>query len=241
MPRLAGKRAVVTGAGRGIGRAIARAFLAEGASVLLVDLQPDLLEGIGSHDGRAVTLTADVADPQQVAGIVDRAKQRFGGIDVLVNNAGIGGAGKTLLEVSRDEWDRMILVDLTSVFLCCQAVVPVMLEQSRGSIVNLSSITGVEGTAGSVPYSAAKAGVIGMTKSLAKELAPHGINVNAVAPGLIDTEMSRARGQELARQQVRWPRIGQPEDVAGLIVYLASDEAEFITGQVIGINGGAYM
>lgn len=241
MSRLQGKRAIVTGAGRGIGRAIAVAFLAEGASVLLVDVQPALLADVEAHDGRASTLAADVADSESVVRMVAVAAERMGGIDILVNNAGIGGTGKTLLEISRDEWDRMILVDLTSVFLCCQAVVPVMLEQGRGAIVNLSSITGVEGTAGSVPYSAAKAGVIGLTKSLAKEIAAHRINVNAIAPGLIDTEMSRARGQELARQHVRWPRIGQPEDVARLAVYLASDEAEFVTGQVIGINGGAYM
>lgn len=241
MSRLAGKRAVVTGAGRGIGRAIADAFLAEDASVLLVDHQQALLEDAGTQDGRASTLVADVADEESVARMVAEANERFGGIDILVNNAGIGGTGKTLLEVSRDEWERMILVDLTSVFLCCQAVVPVMLEQGRGAIINLSSITGVEGTVGSVPYSAAKAGVIGLTKSLAKELAQHRINVNAIAPGLIDTEMSRARGQNLARQHVRWPRIGSPEDVAGLAVYLASDESEFVTGQVIGINGGANM
>lgn len=241
MPRLDGKRAVVTGAGRGIGRAISESFVDEGASVLFVDLQQSLLEDVDPREGRVISLVADVADAQQVASIVSLAQECFGGIDVLVNNAGIGGTGKTLLEVSRNEWDRMILVDLTSVFLCCQAIVPLMLEQGRGSIVNVSSITGVDGTAGSVPYAAAKAGVIGLTKSLAKELAQHRINVNAIAPGLIDSEMSRARGQDLARQYVRWPRIGQPEDIAALAVFLASDESEFVTGQVIGSNGGALM
>jgi 3-oxoacyl-[acyl-carrier protein] reductase len=135
----------------------------------------------------------------------------------------------------------MIRVDLTSVFICCQAVVPLMSAQGRGSIINLSSITGVEGTAGSVPYAAAKAGVIGLTKSLAKELAALRINVNAIAPGLIDTDMSRARGQEGSRAAVLWPRIGRTDDIARLALYLASDESEFVTGQVVGINGGAWM
>ena len=241
MARLANKRAIVTGAGRGIGRAIAMALLDEGADVLLVDINAGLLTDVGAGDRRAEACVADVAAPDGVARMAAQARERFGGVDVLVNNAGIGGTGQTLLEVSLADWDRMLRVDLTSVFLCCQAVVPLMLESGRGSIINLSSITGVEGTAGSVPYAAAKAGVLGLTKSLAKELAPRRINVNAIAPGLIDTEMSRARGQEQSRQAVRWPRIGQPEDIARLAVYLAADESEFVTGQVIGVNGGASM
>lgn len=239
MNRLRGKRAVVTGAGRGIGRAIAKSFVVEGADVLSVDLVfPASDEALDPPESQ---LIADITKVEDVEELVYVAHQRFGGIDVLVNNAGIGGVGKHLVETSLDEWDRMIQVDLTSVFLCCRAVVPRMIEQERGSIVNLSSITGVEGTAGSVPYASAKAGVIGLTKSLAKELASHGINVNAIAPGLIDTEMSRARGQQDSRREVRWPRIGQPDDVAMLAVYLASEEAEFVTGQVIGVNGGAHM
>ena len=245
MPRLDGKRAIVTGAGRGIGRAIAAAFLAEGAGVLMNDIDGTLLEesaaGMDAPPGRLATARADVADPDAVARMAETAHAAFGGVDVLVNNAGIGGVGKTLLDLSLDEWQRMLDVDLTSVFLCCRAVVPLMLAGGRGTIVNLSSITGVEGTAGSVPYSAAKAGVIGLTRSLARELAVHRVNVNAIAPGLIDTAMSRARGQELSRRGVLWPRIGRPEDIAALAVYLASDEAEFVTGQVIGINGGARM
>ncbi len=243
--RLSGKRAIVTGAGRGIGQAIARAFLAEDASVLINDIDASLLklsaQMLNSDDEHLSFAQGDVANPDDVRRIVSQAVSAFGGIDVLVNNAGIGGVGKTLLDLSLSEWDQMIRVDLTSVFICCQYVVPSMLEQGRGSIINLSSVTGVEGTAGSVPYSAAKAGVIGLTKSLAKELASSRINVNAIAPGLIDTEMSRARGQEKSGAAVLWPRIGQPDDIARLAVYLASDEAEFVTGQVIGVNGGAWM
>lgn len=243
--RLAGKRAVVTGAGRGIGLAIATAFLQEGARVLVNDIQAELLERARSRLPTAtrhvVFHRGDTSDPGAVAEMVALAREAFGGVDVLVNNAAIGGTGKTLLELSLEEWERFLRVDLTSVFLCCQAVVPLMIEQGRGSIINLSSITGLAGTAGSIPYAAAKAGVLGLTKSLARELAPHRINVNAIAPGLIDTEMSRARGQEESRRAVLWPRIGTPEDVAWLAVYLASDEAEFVTGQVISPNGGAWM
>jgi 3-oxoacyl-[acyl-carrier protein] reductase len=243
--RLSGKRAIVTGAGRGIGHAIARAFLDEGARVLINDVDRSLLEysasDLATGDERLLAVAGDVSDPRDVRRIVDAAVDGFGGVDVLVNNAGIGGIGKTLLELSLDDWEQMIRVDLTSVFICCQAVVPLMSAQGRGSIINLSSISGVEGTAGSVPYGSAKAGVVGLTKSLAKELAGQRINVNAIAPGLIDTEMSRARGQERSRAEVLWPRIGQAEDVAQLAVYLAADESEFVTGQVVGINGGAWM
>jgi 3-oxoacyl-[acyl-carrier protein] reductase len=243
--RLAGKNAVVTGAGRGIGAAIARAFAAEGATLLLNDLDAGTIDRV-ADECRATGATvhvcvADIADPLAVERLFAATSDLPGTLNVLVNNAGIGGVGRTLLDSDLDEWNRMIAVDLTSVFLCCRAAVPLMRAGGRGSIINLSSITGLAGTAGSVPYAAAKAGVIGLTKALAKETASWRINVNAVAPGLIDTEMSRARGQGQSGADVLWPRIGIPEDVASLAVYLASDESEFMTGQILSPNGGALI
>ncbi len=243
--RLAGKRAVVTGAGRGIGEAIARSFAAEGARLVLNDVRNDGLEPLADElrlGGSEVSVVVgDVSNPPAVDRIFAAASDALGGLDVLVNNAGIGGVGHTILETDLDEWERMLRVNLTGTFLCCRAALPLMRRGGRGSIVNLSSITGVTGAAGSVPYGAAKAGIIGLSKSLAREVAEWRINVNVIAPGLIDTEMSRARGQEATRAAVLWSRIGEPDDIAHLALFLASDESEFITGQVISPNGGALM
>ena len=243
--RLAGKTALITGAGRGIGEAISMAFAREGAALVLNDIDASLLESVAARcrsAGASVTShVADVSLPEDVLGLFNVVDEGMGSLDVLVNNAGIGGVGRTILESDLDEWNRMIAVDLTSVFLCCREAVARMQAAGRGSIINLSSITGLAGTAGSVPYASAKAGVLGLTKSLAKEVAEWRINVNAIAPGLIDTEMSRARGQAASGKDVLWPRIGTPDDIAHLAVYLASDESEFLTGQVISPNGGALI
>lgn len=243
---LDGRVALVTGAGRGIGLATALALARRGASLAINDLdraEAERAAALAADLGvQAAICPADVADAQQVQGMVQMALARFGRLDILINNAGIGGRGHTLLEVTLDEWQRMIAVDLTGVFLCCQAAVPAMIRQGGGKIVNISSVFGLHGAAGSVPYSAAKAGVIGLTKALAQELAAYRINVNAVAPGVIDTAMSRARGTvETMRAAVLWPRLGCPEDVAELVAYLVSPRAEFITGQVISPNGGSHM
>lgn len=243
--RLTGKQALVTGAGRGIGAAIATRFAAEGASLVLNDIDRDSVSAVARQCrtmGVPVRVSVgDVANPAHVDRLFAEAARNLAGLNILVNNAGIGGVGRTILESDIEEWNRMIAVDLTSTFLCCRQAVPLMREAGRGSIINLSSVTGIVGTAGSVPYSAAKAGVIGLTRSLAKETAQWKINVNAIAPGLIDTEMSRARGQERSSADVLWPRIGTPDDIAHLAVYLASDEAEFVTGQIISPNGGAVI
>jgi len=236
---------LVTGAARGIGLAIAEALANGGHRLVLNDIDAGGLDRAVAkirQTGSAVLgLAGDVSDPDTVRGMVEQVMTQFGRIDSLVNNAGIGGVGKTMLELSLEEWNEMLRVDLTSTFLMCRAVLPHMKSLQRGRIVNISSITAMMGVAGSTHYAAAKAGVIGLSKSLAREVAGDRINVNVIAPGLIDTAMSRKRGIDHQRHFVAWPRIGHPEDVAGLVNFLLSDEAEFITGQVISPNGGAYM
>ena len=236
---------LISGAARGIGRAIAERLAGDGHHLALNDIDADGLARtvakIKQAGHRVLGLEGDVSDPDTIKGMVDQLMAQFGRIDSLVNNAGIGGTGKTLLELTLDEWDQMLRVDLTSTFLLCRAVLPHMIDRQRGKIVNISSITALMGVAGSTHYAAAKAGVIGLSKSLAREVAGHRINVNVIAPGLIDTDMSRRRGIDHQRHFVAWPRIGQPEDVAGVAAFLLSDPAEFITGQVISPNGGAYM
>lgn len=242
---LEGKVAIVTGASRGIGRAIAELFACCGVSVVLQDINEEILQETCSaleRKGYAVAASpGDVSRREDVQRMTLKAIETWGRVDILVNNAGIGGLGKTLQMLETDEWQRMIDVDLTAVFLSCRAVLPHMIAQKRGSIINISSITAQMGVSGSTHYAAAKAGVIGFSKSLAQELAPHYINVNVIAPGLIDTEMARARGIDHQSHLVRWPRIGTVDDIAWAAAYLASDQAEFITGAVLNVNGGAYM
>jgi 3-oxoacyl-[acyl-carrier protein] reductase len=236
---------LVTGAARGIGRAIADRLAGGEHQLALNDLDADGLDRavvqLKKAGAQVLGLPGDVSKPETAAEMVERVMAKFGRIDSLVNNAGIGGVGKTILELTLDEWDEMLRVDLTSTFLLCRAVLPHMMSQQRGRLVNISSVTALRGVAGSPHYAAAKAGVIGFSKSLAREVAGSRINVNVIAPGLIDTAMSRKRGIDHQRHMVAWPRIGQPEDVAGVTAFLLSGEAEFITGQVLSPNGGAYM
>jgi 3-oxoacyl-[acyl-carrier protein] reductase len=239
------KVAIVTGAARGIGYATAACLSKLGASVLLQDIDGQAaIERCNRlrEAGRDVeACSGDVSNIDDTTMMVEVALKSWGRIDILVNNAGIGGVGKTILELETEEWKRMIEVDLTGVFLCSRAVVPQMIKQRRGSIVNIASITGQMGVGGSTHYSAAKAGVIGFSKALAHEVAQYFINVNVISPGLVDTDMSRTRGIEHQRHLVIWPRIGSVEDIAWAVAYLASDKAEFITGAVLNVNGGAYM
>jgi 3-oxoacyl-[acyl-carrier protein] reductase len=236
---------LVTGAARGIGRAIAQRMLAQGHLLALNDIDREALghtiDAFEAPPDDIINIGGDVSRPEAVEAMTARTLVHFGRIDGLVNNAGIGGTGKFLLDLGLEEWHQMLRVDLTATFLACKAVLPAMISQGRGRIVNISSITAMMGVAGSTHYAAAKAGVIGFSKSLAREVADKRINVNVVAPGLIDTDMARKRGIDHQRHFVAWPRIGEPGDIAAVVAFLLSDQAEFITGQVVSPNGGAYM
>ncbi len=234
---LQGKITIVTGAARGIGRAIAERLTAGGARVWAVDRKNDGLQTLQVAD----TAIADVSSATDIRRLIDAVVVKHGHIDLLINNAGIGGQGKPLISVEAEEWEEMLRINLGSVFLMCKAAVPHMIHEGGACIVNMSSIFALSGAAGSTPYAASKAGVIGLSKSLARELTPHRIRVNVVAPGLIDTPMFRARGVQAGPPWLLWPRIGEPADVAALVAFLCSDEAEFITGQVISPNGGGWM
>ena len=247
MPELSleGKVALVTGAGRGIGAGIARLLAARGAHVWVNDISDELakeiVQAIREQAQSAECAIADVSDPPSVRRMVEACLAQKQRLDILVNNAGIGGTGKLLTELSYEEWNRMLGVNLSSAFLLCHAVLPVMMRNNWGRIINISSIFGLAGAAGSTHYAAAKAGIIGLSKSLAREVASSRITVNVVAPGIIDTPMFRARGVKPEPPWLLWPRIGQPEDVAQVVAFLSSEEAEFLTGQVISPNGGGWM
>jgi 3-oxoacyl-[acyl-carrier protein] reductase len=239
---LHGNAAFVTGSARGIGHAIAVRLLREGASVTLVDVDGGAVERAAAKLGdRADAVVADVSRSADVERAVAHARARWGRLDIVVNNAGITGGSRPLWEVSDDDWDRVIACDLTSVFLVARAAVRLMLEQGRGRIVNIASIAGKEGNANLVPYSSAKAGVIGLTKALAKEVATRGILVNAVAPALIGTELLDQMTEgtvDLLLTKIPMGRVGTPEEVAALVAWLASDECSFSTGAVYDLSGG---
>jgi len=237
-----GRIAIVTGGARGIGLAAASRLAAGGARVVIADIDGAEAErAAAAIKGEARGLALDVTNPQQWQGLVEKVTAEWGGVSILVNNAGVAGQNATVWELSFEEWQRVIAIDLSGVFLGCKTVVPGMLEAGYGRIVNIASIAGKEGNPNAAPYSAAKAGVIGLTKSLAKEVATRGIIVNAVTPAVIATEILQQLTQEhidYMTSRIPMGRVGQPEEVAELVAFLASDRVTFSTGAVFDISGG---
>lgn len=247
MKRLEGKIALITGGGRGIGRAIAERFAGEGAVIVLSDIDDACVTATAEElsIGGAIVkpVPMNVADEESVATAVDRIIETYGRIDVLVNNAGIT-RDTLMIRMKKLDWDAVINVNLTGSFLVSRAVIKHMMKARKGSVVNIASVVGVMGNAGQANYSASKAGLIGLTKTMAKEFAGRGITVNAVAPGYIETDMTAVLSDEAKEAFLRvipLSRPGSPLDVANTVTFLASDEASYITGQVVCIDGGMVM
>ncbi len=246
---LEGRVALVTGAGRGIGKAIAMTFAREKAHVVVNDVcsrneLERVAKEVSAFDGENMAIQADVSQYDQVKEMISQIEKTFQKLDILVNNAGVIRRG-TIETVTEEDWDQVIRVNLKGTFNCCKAVVDIMKRQRKGKIINVSSVAGKMGDITSAPgYGPSKAAIDGLTKTLARQLAQYGINVNGVAPHAIETEMSAEWSEERRRsiiEAIPLKRLGKPEDVAEAVLFLASDKADFITGEILDVNGGFFM
>lgn len=245
---LDGKVALVTGASRGIGRAIAIELAKEGASVAInyagnVAAAEEVQKIITDMGGKAIVIQADVSNEESATKLVDTTIEQLGGLDILVNNAGIT-RDNLFIRMKEEDWNAVINTNLNGVFNCTKVAAKYMMKKRAGRIINMSSVVGITGNFGQTNYAAAKAGVIGFTKSLAREMAARGITVNAVAPGFIATDMTAAmpeKAKDKVLTSIPLGKMGQPEDIASAVLFLASDKASYITGQVINVDGGMVM
>ncbi|WP_048602529.1 3-oxoacyl-[acyl-carrier-protein] reductase [Rubeoparvulum massiliense] len=243
-----GRVALVTGASRGIGRAIALELAKSGCHVAVnyarqLDAANEVVEQIQAMGQQAIAIQGDVSKVDDVNAMVEEVVKEFGRVDILVNNAGIT-KDNLLIRMKEEEWDSVMAINLKGVFLLSKAVARIMMKQRYGRIINISSVVGTLGNGGQANYAAAKAGVIGLSKSLARELASRGITVNVVAPGFIETDMTAVLSEEMRAslyQQIPLARLGQPEDVAHVVRFLTSDDASYMTGQTLHVDGGMVM
>ncbi len=247
MVELEGKVAIVTGAAQGIGKAISLLLARRGADVVSADINIEKAEETASEiesiGRRSIAVKVNVADPEDVERMVQTVIERFGKIDILVNNAGIT-RDRLILRMTEEDWDAVMDINLKGTFNCTKSCIRHMSRQKSGKIVNIASVVGEMGNAGQANYAASKAGVIGFTKTIAREFAQRGINVNAIAPGYIQTPMTEAlpeKVKEELKRLIPMERLGQPEDVAQAVLFLVSEASSYITGQVLNVNGGIYM
>lgn len=252
--RLDGQKGFVTGGGQGIGEAISLKLASHGCDVAMMDINAETLEGvrqkIEAMGRRALIFLGDVSDAQRVETVIQQTIEQLGGLDILVNNAGISpkreGRKVKIIEVAEQEWDQVLAINLKGAFNCSKAALPHMIQKKSGKIINISSVTGITGNSSpvGVHYVASKAGVIGLTKAIAHEVAPFGITVNAIAPGVIDSplrKMSAPEVNEAMRREIPLGRFGTSEEVADGVLFLVSDYARYITGEVLTIDGGWKM
>ena len=244
---LKGKVALVTGGGQGIGQVIGNHLAKIGAHVVFGDINlknaEKSAEDVSASGGKASAILLNVTDPENVKVAFDSIKSEFKSLDILINNAGITKDG-LFVRMKEDDWDSVLAVNLKGSFLCGQQAAKHMMKQRQGAIVNIASIVGIMGNAGQANYSASKAGLIGLTKTMARELAPRNITVNAIAPGFIDTEMTQVLDEKIKDklvEQIPLSRLGLPEDIAHSVVFLVSSSSSYITGQVLNVNGGMLM